>query len=173
MMMERMETYQLWNSASRHHSQTWFGQGREGCPARTSAPCSCVRLRGGFEPTIFTGIVVGFLLARLLAGLPPPPGGGEEESSRKHRHLETQHKLLSPKPKESAEQWQRHPFFAELERTRNSASGGRQGGRQGTGAEKGRAGIVPIGTMNDVKMVSTGCRIRFYTLHAKQVCLSS
>ena len=41
-------------------------------PLRSSAPRQhCLGLRGGIDPSIVTGVVVGFLLSRCLAGLEP------------------------------------------------------------------------------------------------------
>ena len=47
---------------------------RSAVPADGDYFALSLRLRGGFDPSVVTGLVLGFVLARMLSPPPPPPG---------------------------------------------------------------------------------------------------
>lgn len=98
-------------------------------PLRSSAPRQhCLGLRGGIDPSIVTGVVVGFLLSRCLAGLEPQftPEGDRGALASKERG-KRQGAGGGPggrnEKRRQSEHAERHPFLRQLASKRERARG--------------------------------------------------
>ena len=98
-------------------------------PLRSSAPRQhCLGLRGGIDPSIVTGVVVGFLLSRCLAGLEPqftPEGdrGALASKARGKRQGAGGGPGGRNEKRRQSEHAERHPFLRQLASKRERARG--------------------------------------------------
>eukprot|EP00802_Teleaulax_amphioxeia_P019098 Tamp_19319.p1 GENE.Tamp_19319~~Tamp_19319.p1 ORF type:complete len:152 (-),score=12.08 Tamp_19319:718-1173(-) len=92
---------------------------RSAVPADGDYFALSLRLRGGFDPSVVTGLVLGFVLARMLSPPPPPPGPAGTPKNTPH----LKKKRSAARTAEASEEVrQQHPFLTELETARTRAS---------------------------------------------------